>query len=692
MENRWRDTDAAAFDGPLGGCVYGSRLLGSDPYLVLHGGGNTSVKGPFEDITGRTIDALYVKGSGWDLATIEASGFTPLPLDRLAELLALDQLSDPDMMRELSAARLDSAAPQPSVETLLHAFLPYRAVQHSHADAIVTLTNLADGEALVRQVFGDAVGVVPYVMPGFDLARAIVDIWREQYRDGMVGLVLLNHGLFTFGSTTKAAYTRHIGLITEAESWLEVHAPRTDPDRATLPPACSLELAGLRGRISEAAGKPMVMARHTDRTTTRFVRRADLESLASRGPLTPDHVIRTKRLPMVGTDVDGYVEGYRSYFEENRHRGRTELTMLDPAPRVVVDPALGLLTIGETAKASRIAADIYHHTMTVIERSEDHLGGYVALSAGDLFEVEYWDLEQAKLRRAGRAPEFAGMVAVVTGAASGIGRACAGRLLSRGCAVAGFDLDPSVTDTFGGPSWLGTAVDVTDSQAQQSALERTVERFGGVDIVVAAAGGVGGAAGGGGAGGGRGGGGRTGERFGGFDIVVAAAGVFGRPGVIGSLDEGQWRSVMAVNSDAVANLLASAHPLLAVSPVGGRVVVIGSKNVPAPGRGAAPYSASKAAVTQLARVAALEWASDGIRVNVVHPDGVFDTGLWSEGLVAERAAAYGITPREYRTRNLLSTEVTSERVAGVVTELCGATFDATTGAQIPVDGGSDRVV
>lgn len=656
MENRWRDAEAAAFGGPLGGCVYGSRLLGSDPYLVLHGGGNTSVKAPFEDITGRTIDALYVKGSGWDLGAIEAPGFTPLPLDRLHDLLALERLSDPDMMRELSAARLDPAAPQPSVETLLHAFLPYRAVQHSHADAIVTLTNLADGEARVREVFGQRVGLVPYVMPGFDLARAIVAIWREQYQAGMEGLVLLNHGLFTFGSTTKAAYTRHIRLITVAERWLEAHARHSEPDPDTLPPACSLELAGLRLRISEAAGKPMIMARHTDRTTTRFVRRADLDSLASRGPLTPDHVIRTKRLPMVGTDVDAYVDAYRRYFEENRHRGRTELTMLDPAPRVVLDPGLGLLTIGESAKASRIAADIYHHTMPVLERAEDHVGGYVALGSGDLFEVEYWDLEQAKLRRAGEPPRFAGMVALVTGAASGIGAACAAELLSGGCAVAGFDLDPGVGGRFTGPAWFGIQVDVTDREAQRLALDRTVERFGGVDI------------------------------------VVAAAGVFGQPAPLSDLGASRWRSVQAVNTDAVANLLASVHPLLARAPVGGRVVVIGSKNVPAPGHGAAAYSASKAAVTQLARVAALEWAADGIRVNVVHPDGVFDTGLWSDELIARRAAAYGLTPEEYRTRNLLATEVTSKQVAGVVTELCSATFAATTGAQIPVDGGNERVV
>ena len=248
------------------------------------------------------------------------------------------------------------------------------------------------------------------------------------------------------------------------------------------------------------------------------------------------------------------------------------------------------------------------------------------------------------------------MVAVVTGAASGIGAACAAELLSGGCAVAGFDMDPGVGGRFTGPAWFGIQVDVTDPEAQRRALDCTVERFGGVDI------------------------------------VVAAAGVFGQPGPLGDLDTARWRSVQAVNTDAVASLLASVHPLLALSPVGGRVVVIGSKNVPAPGRGAASYSASKAAVTQLARVAALEWAPDGIRVNVVHPDGVFDTGLWSDELIAERASAYGLAPEEYRTRNLLATEVTSDRVAGVVTELCSATFAATTGAQIPVDGGNERVV
>ena len=655
MQNRWEDSQPG-LDDPLDSCVYGSRLIGSDPCLVLHGGGNTSVKAPYADITGRSVDAIYVKGSGWDLATIEAPGFAPLRLPRLLDLLALNTLSDADMMRELSAARLDPSAPQPSVEALLHAFLPHRAVQHSHADVIVTLTNLADGEDRVRELFGDTVIVVPYVMPGFKLARVAAALWAEQARDDTTGMVLLNHGLFTFAETTRGAYGHHVDLITLAERWLDEHAPPVPLGDKSLPPAGATAVAELRQQISQAAGRPMIVTRHSDPASARFVQRDDVASLATRGPLTPDHVIRTKRIPMIGRDVAGYVDAYRRYFADHAARSREALTMLDPAPRVVLDEHLGMLTAGETAKASSIAADIYRHTMPVLERSQDHLGGYVALPAGDLFDVEYWDLEQAKLHRSGPPPELAGAVAIVTGAASGIGRACVSELLNRGCAVTGIDLDESVEGSFGGPAWLGITADVTDADCQRSAISRAVERFGGVDI------------------------------------VVASAGVFGASAPINELSADNWHRVQAVNVDAVASLFEAVYPMLIRSPIGGRVAVIGSKNVAAPGPGASAYSVSKAALTQLARVAALEWAADGIRVNIVHPDAVFDTGLWTDDLIAERASKYGMTIDEYKTRNLLGKEVTSASVARIVAELCSDSFSATTGAQIPIDGGSERVI
>jgi rhamnose utilization protein RhaD (predicted bifunctional aldolase and dehydrogenase)/NAD(P)-dependent dehydrogenase (short-subunit alcohol dehydrogenase family) len=636
--------------------VVASRAIGADESLVLHGGGNTSVKALWRDITGRTIDALYVKGSGWDLGTIERAGFSPLPLARLHDLLELETLSDPDMMRELSAARLDPAAPQPSVESLLHAYIPHRAVLHSHADVILTLTNLDDGEARVRAAFGNRVVVVPYVMPGFDLAREVRATWARDATDDTIGMVLMNHGVFAFGDSCADALERHQSLIAAAHSYLAT-VPRSERRAAaTTPCRCSVELADLRKEMSALAGRPMIVSRHTDPDTMAFVGRDDLADVAGRGPLTPDHVIRTKRIPLVGRDLDRYAHDYRAYFAEHEGRARTPVTMLDTAPRVVLDGEFGMLTAGPTAKDAAIAADVYRHTMRVIEDCEDRLGGWRPLPAHHLFDVEYWDLEQAKLRLAGAPLPLAGQVAVVTGAASGIGRACAAALLAAGAAVVGLDRSADVSTTFGGPAWLGIEVDVTDENRQADALDRAVDRFGGIDI------------------------------------AVLAAGIFGPSMPLPDLQRDTWSTVQAVNVDAVAFGLKVLHPFLALSPVGGRVVLVGSKNVPAPGTGAAAYSASKAAMTQLARVAALEWAQDGIRVNVVHPDAVFDTALWNDELLAQRAASYGLTVEQYKRRNLLKMEVTSDIVARGVVQLVGDAFAATTGAQIAMDGGSDRTL
>lgn len=646
MDSRWNEAEAGST--PLEQCVYGSRLLGSEPTLVLHGGGNTSVKGPYHDITGVEIDALFVKGSGWDLATIAAAGFTPLRMSRLAELLELDAISDQEMMRELSAARLDPAAPQPSVESLLHAFLPFPAVQHSHADVIVTLTNVTDGDATVREAFGDAVVVVPYVMPGFDLARLVRKLWPAE--TAASGMVLLNHGLFTFGATSREAYERHIDLISKAEQYLGPASPSTPSE---LPAPNPVDLADFRQRLSEVAGFPMVMRRHADPDVARFVARPDLGSLAGRGPLTPDHVIRTKRVPLVGQDIDRYAKEYTEYFEANQRRTGRDLQMLDPAPRVVLDPEWGMLAAGRSLVEAAIAADIYHHTIGVLQRAEDQLGGYQALSPEELFDCEYWDLEQAKLKRPGPLPEFTGMVALVTGSASGIGRATAIELLGRGAAVVGCDISEPTIDE---PHCLGLQLDVTEDQEQRKAISRAIEHFGGIDI------------------------------------AVVGAGVFGETQNVADLDLDSWDRVMSVNVRAVGALLRDLEPFLRRSPVGGRVAVIASRNATAPGKGAAAYSASKAALTQLARVAALEWAEAGIRVNIVHPDGVFDTGIWTEDLIKSRAAAYGLDVDEYKRRNLLKTEVSAATVATIVADLCSDRYRATTGAQIPIDGGNERVI
>jgi rhamnose utilization protein RhaD (predicted bifunctional aldolase and dehydrogenase)/NAD(P)-dependent dehydrogenase (short-subunit alcohol dehydrogenase family) len=641
---------------PLSESVHYSRLIGSDPSLVLHGGGNSSVKTRWRDITARDVDVLFVKGSGAEMSTITPAEFAPLDLRRLHQLLELESLGDTQMMRELAAASLDPEAPRPSVESLLHAFIPFPAVQHSHADAIVTLTNAANGERIVKDVLGDQVVVVPYVMPGFDLAREVRRVWEEQSQVGARGIVLMKHGLVTFGATSREAYEEHVELLRLAEVWLDEHAPLPETEPAQLPDVPLAELADLRLDVSRTAGRPLVLQRQTDEVVRRFVARPDVTALTTRGPLTPDHVIRTKPAPLVGRDVDAFADSYSAYFEKHAPRIDTGLEMLDPAPRVILDPEIGMITVGSSAHEAQVAADIYHHTMPVLERAEDHLGGYVGLPPERLFEVEYWELEQAKLRRAGEPSALAGAVALVTGAASGIGRACAEALLACGVAVAGVDLSAGVETCFAGPAWRGIVADVTDAEAIHAALTETAESFGGVDI------------------------------------AVVSAGIFGPSTPIAKLTDDEWRSVLSINVDSVARLLRELHPLLSRSPIGGRVVVIGSRNVAAPGPGVAAYSASKAALTQLSRVAALEWAGDGIRVNLVHPDGVFDTRLRTPEMIAARAREYGVDVETYRRRNLLRAEVTSADVARAVVALCDDTFSMTTGAQIPIDGGNERVV
>ncbi len=656
MKNLWNDAELKNISGDVAERVYSSRLLGKDKSLVLHGGGNTSVKVTEKNLFAEDENILYVKGSGWDLETIEAEGYAPVHLEHLKRLAELPSLSDPEMVNELVTHMTRASAPTPSVEAILHAIIPFKFVDHTHADAVVTITNSPDGEERIRQIYGEQVIIVPYVMPGFDLARLCTERLRDDLNSNTIGMVLMNHGIFSFGDTAKQSYDRMIDLVNQAEAYLQTQGA-WELEVKSIPAIknSGMALAGLRQQVSEVAGHAMIMSRHSDSESMTFVTREDLNIIACQGPATPDHVIRTKRLPMVGRDIKTYVSEYQKYFSENEPLANERKTILDPAPRVLLDPELGLCAIGRSIKDADIVADIYKHTMQTIQRAE-LLGGYRALPAKDIFDVEYWDLEQAKLSKSGKLPSFSGEVALVTGAASGIGKACVDSLLARGAAVVGLDINPDIKTIYSRADYLGIVCDVTSDKELNDALEQTANSFGGLDM------------------------------------LVLNAGIFPGGCKIAELKMEAWRKVMAVNLDATLALMSASHPYLCLAPNGGRVVVIGSKNVPAPGPGAAAYSASKAALNQLARVAALEWGEDNIRINSVHPNAVFDTGIWTEDVLEARAKHYGITIDEYKTNNILKTEVTSHDVAELVIEMCGSLFAKTTGAQVPVDGGNDRVI
>jgi len=609
-----------------------------------------------KNLFGEEETILYVKGSGWDLETIEPQGFSPVRLAHVLRLAELPSLSDPEMVNQLVTHMLKASAPAPSIETILHGLMPQKFVDHTHADAVLSVTNTLDGEKRIREIYGKRCVVIPYLIPGFDLAQFCAREFRAQGTKDTVGMVLLNHGIFSFGETAREAYERMIELVTLAEKYLESkHAWSVGSKNAVSGAVDANAQAALRRKLSDIARSPLILKTVTNERTLGFAQHPDAARISQQGPATPDHVIRTKRTPMLGTDVDRYVAEYNRYFGEHAPKAKEPKTILDAAPRVALAPAFGLAAAGRSAKDAAIAAEIYDHTIDVILRSES-LGGFQALPAKDIFDVEYWDLEQAKLKKGGKPAAFAGEVALITGAASGIGKAAVAAFLARGAAVVGLDLDAGIESLHSRPDFLGLRCDLTDESGVRSALAQAVLAFGGVDM------------------------------------LVLNAGIFPASRRIADLPAKEWRKSMDVNLDANLFLMQACHPLLKLAPRGGRVVVIGSKNVPAPGPGASAYSAAKAALNQLVRIAALEWGADGIRINTLHPNAVFDTGLWTEEVLAQRAKNYGMTVEQYKTNNVLRTEVGSRDVAELAAEMCGPLFAKTTGAQVPVDGGNERVI
>ena len=665
MQSRWREAEAARCADDLELRAYASRLLGAEPSLVLHGGGNTSVKSRARDALGRETEVLHVKGSGWDLATIEPAGFAPVRMDALLAMADMERLSDAAMVRAQRSAMLDPDAPNPSVEAILHALIPFAWVDHTHADAVVTLSNTPDGERRLRELYGEAVLIVPYVMPGFDLARKVREMTRDADWSRLGGMVLMHHGVFTFADSARESYERMIRLVDMAEQALAgAAAPVGDAARSARAgqPTGGEDLrllARMRRAVGKERGAPVVARLDDGAEAVAFARDATLCAAARRGTLTPDHVIRVKHAPMLLEDDDpeAAVAGFaRACHERFARLGGPGLTELDAAPRWALWPGRGAVAFGRSAREAGIVADIVAHTLPAV-RAAEALGGWRPVGERELFEVEYWELEQAKLARegSGGAAEHAGKVALVTGAASGIGRACAEELRAQGAAVAALDVNPDVADIFRGADALGLPCDITDGAAVAAAVEACVRRFGGLDI------------------------------------VVANAGVFPASRAIEEMDDATWAKSLEVNLTGHQRLFRETIPYLKLG-FDPAVVIIASRNVLAPGPGAAAYSCAKAALTQLGRVAALELAPAGVRVNMLHPDCVYDTGIWTDEVLAARAASYGLPVEAYKRRNLLGVEVSSRQVARLVSAMAGPLFSCTTGAQLPVDGGNERVV
>jgi rhamnose utilization protein RhaD (predicted bifunctional aldolase and dehydrogenase)/NAD(P)-dependent dehydrogenase (short-subunit alcohol dehydrogenase family) len=680
MDSRFVERDAEAMvercarDGvgrDLALRVYTTRLLGQDPRLVLHGGGNTSVKTVVPDLLGQDTDVLCVKGSGWDMGAMEPAGMPAVRMEPLLRLRARAAVTDDEMVRFQRASLINPMAPNPSVETLLHAFVPHKFVDHTHATAILSLIDQPDGEKICAEVFDGRLGIVPYIMPGFWLAKTSADVY-EQNR-GAEGLILHKHGIFTFGANAREAYERMIEMVSLAEARLErnrksVFVTAQLPQRGA---ALSVVSPIVRGACSlpdakhEGAWRRLVLDFRSSDAVRSFVDGAELSRYSQAGVVTPDHTIRTKNWPLVlpapedgkadefrraaAAAVATFIESYKAYFARNNARVGDTRKMLDPLPRVVLVPGLGLFGLGRSKKDARVAADLAETAVETITDAEA-IGRFESISEADMFDVEYWSLEQAKLGAAKELP-LAGQIAAVTGAGGAIGAATARAFAAAGAEVALLDVDETAARAAAreiGGAALALACDVTDAASVRAAFDRIAEAFGGVDIVVSNAGAA-------------------------------------WQGRIGEVDEAILRQSFELNFYGHQRVAQNAVRLMLAQRTGGCLLFNVSKQAVNPGPNFGPYGVPKAATLFLVRQYALDYGADGIRANAVNADRI-RSGLLTDQMIAQRSHARGLSEKDYMSGNLLGREVTADDVAQAF--LAQALALKTTADVTTVDGGN----
>jgi len=675
MQSLWSDEDARAYVAryaargvgeDLALRVYSSRLLGADPRLVQHGGGNTSLKTTVNDMVGRPVEVLCVKGSGWDLGDIEPEGLPAVRMEALLALRQLNTLSDEGMVEAQRTALMASNAPNPSVEALLHAWIPPRYVDHTHANAVLALIDQPGGEALCRDLYGDSLAVAPYVMPGFSLAHQVAQVFEANPQ--AQGAILLKHGIFTWGDTARESYERMIRFVSMAEDRLKAGAGKTPAQVRLAPPAPLAEVAAiLRGALaakrSDGSLARVVLEHRTSTEVLAFAGGQDVLRYSQQGLVTPDHVIRIKPWPLVvpapeagGLDafakavrqaVDDYAGRYTAYFERNNAIIEPKKKMLDPVPRWVVVPGIGLFGVGASKGAAAIAADIAETTAQVILDSEA-MDRFESITEYEIFELEYWSLEQAKLGKGKEAP-LARQVCAVTGGGGAIGAAIARAFRAQGAEVAVLDRDLGAAQaTAKSVKGLALACDVTDAAQVQAAFDKVAETYGGLDILVS----------------------NAGAAF---------------TGKIGEVSDEVLRASFELNFFAHQHAAQAAVAIMGRQKTGGVLLFNASKQAVNPGPNFGPYGLPKAAVIALARQYAVEYGAEGIRSNAINADRI-RSGLLTEAMIADRSKARGLSEHDYMAGNLLGQEVTADDVANAFVAL--ALAEKTTAAVLTVDGGN----
>ncbi|MGI2298101.1 bifunctional aldolase/short-chain dehydrogenase [Paenibacillus sp. GXUN7292] len=677
----WDNAKAANLQGGLEELVYRSNIIGEDRRVCNYGGGNTSSKTIVKDFRGRDIEVMYVKGSGSDLATMKAGNFTGLRMDDIRPLFERNEMSDEDMVAYLANCMIDAKHPRASIETLLHAFLPFKHVDHTHPDAIISLCCAHNGKELAKQIFGDRFVWVPYVRPGFTLSKMIAE---GVLANPNAELVLMEkHGLVTWGETSEACYAQTIKIINEAEAFIEARVQADNVYGGVKHEALAAEvrrsiaaavMPTIRGAVSDE--KLMILSFDDEADVLAFVGGKDSAKLSQVGAACPDHLVHTKVVPLFidwtpnADDVEGlkqklvegvaaYKEQYKQYFERNKNEGDV---MFEAAPRVILIPGVGMINTGKSWAMSQVSGALFHRAIAVM-RGATALGDFVSLSENESFNVEYWPLELYKLSLAPAEAEFSRKVAFITGGAGGIGSETARRLVSEGAHVVLADLNlegaervaAEINEKYGANRALAVKMDVTSEEMVAAAYAETALAYGGVDIIVNNAG-------------------------------LATSSPFDET----SLKE--WNLNMNVLGTGYFLVAREAFKIMKTQGVGGNMVFIGSKNSVYAGKNATAYSSVKALEAHLARCIAAEGGEFGIRVNTVLPDAILQgSAIWNGSWRNERAAAYGIEPDQleeyYRKRTTLLVNIYPRDIAEGIAFFASSRSAKTTGCMLTVDGG-----
>lgn len=681
VQSLWEESKATELKNGVDELVYRSNLIGTDRRVCNWGGGNTSMKTTEQDFRGRPIEVMWVKGSGSDLATMKAANFTGLRMEDIGPLFERDEMTDEDMVAYLSHCMIDAKHPRASIETLLHAFLPYNHVDHTHPDAIISICCAHNGKEIAQEIFGDRFVWVPYIRPGFKLSKMIAEGVLANHQADLV--LMEKHGLVTWGETSEACYAKTIAIINEVEDYIKA---RTNENKlfggvkyeslsANERRSIAAQIMPLvRGAVSDS--KKMILSFDDEEDVLLFVSANDSAELSQIGAACPDHLVHTKMIPLFidwtpnVDDIQGlktklkegiatYKEQYKAYFERNRNEGDV---MFEAAPRVILIPGVGMINSGKSWAMSKVSGGLYHRAIAVM-RGTTSLGQFVSLSENESYNVEYWPLELYKLTLSPHEAEFSRKIALITGGAGGIGSETARCLVSDGAHVVLADLNlegaqqvaAEINEKYGENRTIAVKMDVTKEEEIVKAYALTALTYGGVDIIVNNAG-------------------------------LATSSPFDET----SLNE--WNLNLNVLGTGYFLVAREAFKQMKEQGIGGSMVFVGSKNSIYAGKNATAYSSAKALEAHLARCIATEGGEFGIRVNTILPDAILQgSAIWNSGWRNERAEAYGIEPDQleeyYRNRTTLLVNIFPKDIAEGIAYFASSKSEKTTGCMLTIDGG-----